>query len=81
MTAGSYGGSLKLNSFTVDQQGRLTAAADGLTLSGGTGSNSAAIAISGSGVITTDADNYNHFGVNLGGNITSGSASGVEDIG
>ena len=71
VTAGTYGGNLKLNSITVDAQGRLTSASDGLTLSAGT-----RIGISNTGVISTTADNYSSwsFTTDTSGNetVTSG---------
>jgi len=71
VTAGTYGGNLKLNSITVDAQGRITSASDGLTLSGGT-----RIGISNTGVISTTADNYSSwsFTTDTSGNetVTSG---------
>ena len=66
VTAGTYGGSLKLNSITVDAQGRLTAASDGLTLSGGT-----RISISGTGVISTTADNYSSWSFDTSSNTSN----------
>ena len=76
LTAGSYGGSLTPVALAVNDQGQITSIQNGSSIQG-----TGLISVAANGTISTTADNFDHFGVNLGGNITSGSASGVEDIG
>ena len=66
VTAGTYGGSLKCATFTVDAQGRITSATNGSTISG-----TGLISVAANGTISTTADNYDHWEFDTSSNSTN----------
>ncbi len=70
VSAAAYGGNLRFNTFTVDAQGRLTAAGNGLTLSA-----TGLVSINSSGQISTSADNYGSWTFQEGNGSETGTVS------